>query len=406
LSILIVAVGWWFVIPRLRAARARDAAEAALGADDFPAARQALLVRRELSPDDPDVYVDLARMEERVGDLQKALARLQEARRCGLPPQKMEFERLFAQALGGGVAVVAPRLQAVAKGNTADAGLAYEALTRGWIRAGAVPEAHVVCDAWVARFPDDWRGRYWRGWVFESEGYHAFAAEEYRRAHEANPGNFDARFRLAETLLNMSDYPPALPHLDACVAARPDEPAVRFARARCLHALGRTDEAESALQSLVAQNPQHGPALLLLARLLLGRDDAKDAVEFARRAARLDPNNPVPAAALAEALRGVQSDDEAAAWEDKARTLTEQNERIAGLSKAAKYNPRDVETRYQLGSFLIGLGRVDEGVGWLRAGLAIDPNHVPTLQALAKLGPPGRSPAERPGAAETRPTSP
>jgi cytochrome c-type biogenesis protein CcmH/NrfG len=153
---------------------------------------------------------------------------------------------------------------------------------------------------------------------------------------------------------------------------------------------------------LVAQNPQHAPALLLLARLLLGREDAKGAVEFARQAARFDPNNPLPAATLAEALRGVQSENEAAAWEDKARTLTERNERIASLTRAAKYNPRDVETRYQLGTLLIGLGRVDEGVRCLRAGLAIDPNHVPTRQALANLG----SSAERPGAAATRPTSP
>jgi tetratricopeptide (TPR) repeat protein len=408
LSTLVVSAGvaWWFVVPRLRSARARDAARTALAADDFPAARQTLQVWRELSPNDPDVYVDLARLEERVGDFQKALARLQEARHVGLPSQKMEFEQLLAQALGGGVAVVAPRLQAVAKGNTAEAGLAYEFLTRGWILVGAVSQAHLVCDAWVARFPDDWRGHYWLGWVLESEGYHAFAAEEYRRAHEANPRNFDARFRLAETLVNMSDYPPALPLLDACVTARPDDPAVRYARARCLQALGRNDEAESTLQKLVAQNPQHGPALLLLARLLLGREDAKDAVDFAQRAARLDPTNPVPAATLAEALRGVQSDKEAAAWEDKARTLTEQNERIANLAKAAKYNPRDVETRYQLGTLLVGLGRVDEGVRWLRAGLAIDPNHVPTRQALAKFGPPGRSPAERPGAATTQPTSP
>jgi Flp pilus assembly protein TadD len=204
----------------------------------------------------------------------------------------------------------------------------------------------------------------------------------------------------------MSDFPSALPHLDACAAARPDDPAVCFARARCLQAVGRTDEAESTLRTLVTNNPRHGPALLLLARLLLGREDAAGAVDFARQAARLDPNNPVPAATLAEGLRGVQSDKEAAAWEDKARTLTEQNERIVSLSMAAKYNPRDVETRYQLGTLLMGLGRVDEAVRWFRAGLVIDPNHVPTRQALAKLAPPSRPQVAGPADAATRPTSP
>jgi tetratricopeptide (TPR) repeat protein len=405
-----VGAGSWFLAPRLRAAREWDVARTALDDDDFPTARRALRICRNLWPNNPDVCVALTRLEERAGDLSGARAHLHDALRLGLPPDRVEFEQLLLNARGGAIAASASRLELIGKGDSPDAALAREALVQGWIQVRAIPEAHVACDAWIARFPEDWRARYWLGWVLESEGYNAFAAEEYRRASAANPGNIDVRFRLAETLLNMSDFPRALPHLDTCVAARPEEPAIGFARARCLQALGRAEEAEAALKTLVTKNPQHGAACLLLARLYLGRDDAAAAVDYARRAALLDPNNPVPAATLAEALRGVQS-READRWEERARTLTEQNERVASLSLSAKYHPRDVELRYQLGTLLMSLGRGDEAVRWFRAALAIDPNHLPTRQALANLtgqvgGPSSRTEGVSPVDSATRPTSP
>jgi hypothetical protein len=46
---------------------------------------------------------------------------------------------------------------------------------------------------------------------------------------------------------------------------------------------------------------------------------------------------------LAAALRGLQSDKEAAARDEKARTLTEQNERLAALTRTIKNGPKNVE---------------------------------------------------------------
>jgi tetratricopeptide (TPR) repeat protein len=396
LAAVAAGVGSWFFTGQNREWRA---ARAALEVDDFPTARRSLERCREIWPRSHDVVFALARLERRGGgDVRKALILLEEAGRLGRPPEQLEFERMLLEAQAGGIGAAEPRLRAAIGRGGPDAPLACEARVKGWLQTRSIPEAHAACDDWVGRFPGDWRAHFWLGVVLQQEGYTALAAEEYGTAADANPGNFDTRLRLADALVNLSEFPRALPHLERCRDARPDDALVRFDLARSFHALGKDEEAEGLLQALVAENPKHGPALLLLARVRLGRDDPAGAAGYARRAVEIDPGNAVAAATLAEALRGVQSDEEAARWEEKARTLTEQNERLAALNRAVNYHPRDVAARYELGTLLIRLGRREEAVRCLRGGLAIDPNHQPTRDALAALsGPPGQ-PGARPAA--------
>ncbi len=379
------AAAWWYATGRSSGeTREWRAAREALAADDFAAARKYLLRCREFSPRNPEVLLALARLERRGGDASRAAEWLSEARRSGAPPAKVDFENLLLQAQSA-VAAAEPRLRAALAGGQPDAGLAYEALVKGWLQAGAVERAHLACDRWVAGFPDDWRAHYWLGWVLEKERYAALASEQYSLALDGCPSNVGARFLLARTLLDQSEYLRAYPLLEECARARPDDPAVRFAVARCLQALGREGEAEASLQALVRENTMHAPAYLLLARLRLGRDDPTGALECARRAAELEPFNAAAASTLAEALRGVGSGAEADRWEKKAVSLTEGNERVAALTRQARLRPLSVAECYELGTRLRDLGRTQEAVRWLRGGLAVDPNHKPSQEALAAL---------------------
>jgi tetratricopeptide (TPR) repeat protein len=402
--------GWWYIAPRVYLEREWQAAQSALDADDFPAARHSLLLCQGGWPNRPDVCFALARLERRAGDLRKAREWLLEAQRLGYTAGRVETEYLLLQAQGGAVKALAPRLRTVLDGESGEAALAYEATVRGWLQVQAVGDAHVACEEWIARFPGDWRARFWLGRVLESENYGALAEKQYRLAAEASPGNFDVRFRLGETLLNLSDFPGARSHLDWCLKTRPADAAVRLALARCLQALGQDQSAESILRDLIGEGSSNVPALILLARTRLGRDDPAGAVELARRAARLEPGNSVAATTLAEALRGIQSVEEAASWEEKARALTEQKEQVKVLTRDAMYHERDVEVRYRLGKLLLSLGRTDEAVSWWRSGLAIDPEHAATLQALASVEAVPARPLsqsnESPRAAEKKPSSP
>jgi tetratricopeptide (TPR) repeat protein len=384
--ILIAAavIAWWYAAPRIPAAREWQVARAAVADDDFEGARRALAICQKLQPRNPETYILLARVERRAGDPRKAQDWLREARQAGAPADQVDFEQMLLAACSGAIRELAPRLRAIIEGDASRAELASEALVQGLIQARAIDEAHLACDARVHRYPEDWRARYWMGWLLEAEGFGTLAVAEYRKAADINPGNLGVRIRLAESLLNNSEYPLALPELEWCRKTSPDDPAIRFAMARCLQALGKNEEAEPLLQQVISENARHGPALLLLARTRLDREDTAGAVDFARRSAMLDPSNPMAAATLAEALRGVQS-EEASVWEEKARTLTEQNERVASLTRDARYHARDVEIRYQLGTLLLSMGRQAEAVSWFQRGLAIDPNHQPTRDALARL---------------------
>lgn len=376
---------WWYFAPRLQLSKEMRLARAALDADDFAAARRSLLRCRELRPGDPEVSFELARLERRGGDPAKAGELLQEAARTGWPREQITLEQVLLQVQAGKVTQYAAPLKAAVNGARSDAILAYEAVVRGWLQNHDVADAHRSCEVWVERFGDDWRPHYWWGQILETEGYHALAAKAYQAATDGNPGNARVRFRLAATLVNLSEFPRALPHLEACRVAMPDDPDVRFALARCLQALGRGPEAEELLDQLVREYPNRGPALILLARLHLDREDASGAAEFARRAEQLEPFNPLAASTMAECLRGLHSEKEAAAREEKARTLTEQNERLSALTRTVKNRPADVEARYELGALLRDLGRGQEAVQCWRGGLAIDPNHKPTREALAAL---------------------
>jgi tetratricopeptide (TPR) repeat protein len=322
-----VAGGWWFLAPGLRADQEWREAQRSLEHDDFPVARRSLLRCEQVRPDDAGIRFTLARMERRAGDLAKAREQLQEARRLGWPPDQIEFEQTLLQAQAGGVMVTAPRLRAAVNGDDLDAALAYEALVKGWIQRQATAEAYLACDAWLKRFPAAWRAHFWMGWILEKQVKHALALEHYRAAHEGNPDDVGIRFRYAETLLNLSEFSRAFPEVESCLQSRPKDPHYRFAAARCLQGLGRHEEAEALLLELIRENPDHGPALFALAQLHIAADDPAGALDYARRAVSLDPSNPVRAALLAEALRGVHEEAEANTWAEKARTLVERNER-------------------------------------------------------------------------------
>jgi tetratricopeptide (TPR) repeat protein len=400
------AGGWWFWAPRLRADREWRAAQQCLERDDFPAARRALLQCQEMRPQDAAVHFALARMERRAGDLAKARDQLQEARRLGWPADQIELEQTLMQAQAGGVMATAARLRSAVNGDDLGAALAYEALVKGWIQHQAIAEAYLACDAWLKRFPAAWRAHFWMGWILEKQVKHALALEHYRAAHQGNPEDIGIRFRYAETLLNLSEFSRALPELETCLQARPDDPACRFAAARCFQGLGRNEEAETLLSGLIREKPDHGPALFALAQLHIAADDPTGALEYARRAVNLDPDNPVRAALLAEALRGVH-DPEANKWAEKARNLVERNERVASLTAAANADPRDATARLELGKYLASLGRKDEAARWFRAALAIDANLTPAREALEALAAPGGSgPANGEASAQKPPPGP
>ena len=97
--------------------------------------------------------------------------------------------------------------------------------------------------------------------------------------------------------------------------------ATAFEDARLLAARGRTQDALGALQELLRTQPDHVPALLLRAALLLECREGEAALALHERAAALAPESAETWNGLARCLHALARDDEALRAAERARAL-------------------------------------------------------------------------------------
>ena len=105
------------------------------------------------------------------------------------------------------------------------------------------------------------------------------AAETLRAAERALPQDALARDTMGCVYARLGDHAAALPHFDAAVALQPANTEFRYNRAVTLNFLGRVDDAEAALEALLALDPAAARAHHLLAAL---RKQTREANHVAR----------------------------------------------------------------------------------------------------------------------------
>ncbi|WP_225205726.1 tetratricopeptide repeat-containing sulfotransferase family protein [Novosphingobium huizhouense] len=105
------------------------------------------------------------------------------------------------------------------------------------------------------------------------------AAAMLRAAERALPADALARDTMGCVYARLGDHAAALPHFDAAVAGQPDSSEFRYNQAVTLNFLGRVDEAEAALEALIARDPGAARAHHLLSSL---RRQTREANHVAR----------------------------------------------------------------------------------------------------------------------------
>lgn len=93
------------------------------------------------------------------------------------------------------------------------------------------------------------------------------AANALRRAEAAPPADALGRDTMGCVFARLGDHAAALPHFAEAVRLRPDIAEYRYNEAVTLNFLGRVEEAEAAIEALLAQAPGHARAHHLLAGL-------------------------------------------------------------------------------------------------------------------------------------------
>ena len=126
--------------------------------------------------------------------------------------------------------------------------------------------------------------------VLQRLARHADAAGRFEQALAANPGYLPARVGLAEALLEANDYGESRPMFESLIAEPPAAPAAEFGLGRIDAARGAHDRAVEHFQRAIGLFPEFGPAYyaLALSYRALGRvDDARSALaKHAQYAAR------------------------------------------------------------------------------------------------------------------------
>ncbi|MEW4568700.1 tetratricopeptide repeat protein [Tautonia sp. JC769] len=131
-----------------------------------------------------------------------------------------------------------------------------------------------------------------RGRLLLGTDRYAAAAEALRSALERDAGDHEARLWLAEALYLSGDPAASLEHLEICRrAGGGGDDRVEIARAECLRALGRADEAVEVLDRVLDGSPKDADALRLRAELAMERGAIDRAAALLDRAVAEAPGD-------------------------------------------------------------------------------------------------------------------
>jgi tetratricopeptide (TPR) repeat protein len=336
-------------------------------------------------PEHREVLILSSRVARRAGAWDESESLLNRYWQLYGDDDELVLERLLLRATRGEVEAVEPLLLVRVSQGGPQATLAREALITGLIYRYRLQTANQHVTEWLAAAPESALAWLAHGKVQEARDATSEALLAYRRAVEIDPEHDEARLRMTNVLLRLSQGEEALAHLEYLRRRLPNNKEVLVQLARALDLQQRPKDAIAVLDECIRHHPDHAAALAERGRLGL-RTDSKQAEEDLALAIRLDPGN-LPARYqyhLALSKNGKKSE---AAQEQEAHHRAEQDAiRIGELIKQQlQLRPDDPAIHHEIAMILLRSGRPAEALRWLHSGLQVGPNHVPTHRALSSL---------------------
>jgi tetratricopeptide (TPR) repeat protein len=337
-----------------------------------------------------DVHLLAARIERLNGHYPAAEKHLQECQRRIKPAtEPMQLEWLLLRAQQGDVDEVRPGLLKLVQQNHPESNMILETLARSYLRQQRYLWAFECLNQWLARDSDNVRALLWRAFAHQHMNGKAEAVEDFERVLELDPGQDDARLRLADMLLVSSSPTEALPHLEKLRQRQPDNPAVLIGLARCRQIEGKKKEVHQLLQRVLDKDPENVGALYYLGMQELSEPGRrKDAEATFRHILKIEPNNLNAIRQLYTCL--AQQKDrvaEATNWQKKLGKLELYHKRINDLlaHKLEQAGPQDAHVPAEIGELLLLVGKEKEALYWLE-GIALkrDPDDRRTHEILAE----------------------
>ena len=219
----------------------------------------------------------------------------------------------------------------------------------------------------------------------------------------SEPKHFRAHVELGQLLRRRGDRLAALASFETASALDSSKIGIKLEIANELRELGRVDEAETVLRSVLLGEPKHFRAHVELGHLLRQRGDLLAALVNFETASALDPSKIGIKLEIANELRELGRVDEAEtvlrsvllsepdhfrAHVELGHLLRRRGDRLAALAKfetASALDPSKIGIKLEIANELRGLGRVDAAETLLRKVLATEPRHVGALVGLGSL---------------------
>ncbi|MFP6621227.1 MAG: tetratricopeptide repeat protein, partial [Pirellulaceae bacterium] len=208
--------------------------------------------------------------------------------------------------------------------------------------------------------------------------------------------------------IQLLEYDKALKTLDQALESR----MVLSLQATCFRSIDRVDEAREHLDrsiQMFVDNPLlsgdeetvYQEARRLKGTLLIEEKQYAQARGIMETLCSEYPFDAKSLYKLIQAYRGLGMEKEATEKMKIYEPLRAKRERFSNLHLEAIAQPKNADTRYELGNLSLELGEFQLAFNWFKAALFIDPQHEKTVTAMNKLyGVPGE---QTPASTETQP---
>jgi len=307
----LVVVGY-FLGQHLRASYHLAAAERALDQRDFSEAKSRLDKCLALRPDDPTVFLLLARTARRAEKYEEAASQLTVARGKFPTDASLDRERflLRMQQQGDWSEVEAALSECLARGDAADP-LTLEAAIIGGLKPLLFAYAQIETlpggkafpfllkvqqstELWLRlrpNRPDQAQGLTWRGLTHAYANDKPKSLADFRAALELDPNHHDAQFQLAMSIFQESPLA-AAGHLERLLQNDPDDDPVKYSLALIYRNTGRPNDARRLLDEILVTQPDNLMALIERGSLAIDERQFDVAERHLLHAIALSPENP------------------------------------------------------------------------------------------------------------------
>ena len=257
---------------------------------------------------------------------------------------------------------------------------------RRWLAAayydlGAVGHAVVELEQISREATDDPRPDRLLGLIAKDSEQYLKAIGHYRESLHRDPKQPDREKihnELADSLIKQNLFEDALSVLKDCQRSA----SVLTLEADCQYSLGESAKAHNLLNQAMELDPKYVPARLTKGKLLLDAGEADKALMFFKDAVRLDPFNRVTHLQLSQAFRQLGQSEQADKELQRSNEIKSREREFTDLHETAMLKPLDADVRFRLGELAGQLGKRELSKMWLRAALAINPQHEKAQTAV------------------------